>query len=129
MDAFLTHLAVDRHVSASTQNQALAALGFLYREILGRRFSWLDGIVRARRPRRLRDHLNRLWEFHRGELRAGKGRVKLSEALAVKYTNAGSSCRSNPNINHNRLLRPLGKTTLIRYTALKAALTSFIMTV
>ena len=50
---FLTSLAVERHVSASTQNQALAALLFLYREVLGCDPGWLEGIVRAKRPRRL----------------------------------------------------------------------------
>jgi integrase len=40
-------------VSASTQNQALAALLFLYREIFGRDPGWLEGVVRAKRPRRL----------------------------------------------------------------------------
>ena len=51
--AFLSHLAVRRKVAASTQNQALSALVFLYRDVLGRRFGWLDGLVRARRPARL----------------------------------------------------------------------------
>jgi integron integrase len=51
--AFLTDLAVRRGVSASTQNQALAALLFLYREVLDCRLGWLDGLVRARRPARL----------------------------------------------------------------------------
>jgi integrase len=51
--AFLTSLAVDGHVSASTQNQALSALLFLYRDILGEDLPWLDDVVRARRPRRL----------------------------------------------------------------------------
>jgi integron integrase len=51
--AFLTALAVQRHVSASTQNQALAALLFLYRKVLGSDPGWLEGIVRAKRPQRL----------------------------------------------------------------------------
>ena len=50
---FLTHLAVERHVTASTQNQALSALLFLYREILGRGLEGLGNAVRARAPRRL----------------------------------------------------------------------------
>ncbi len=50
---FLTHLAVENRVSASTQNQALAALLFLYRRALGMPFPDLDGLVRARRPVRL----------------------------------------------------------------------------
>ncbi len=47
---FLSHLAEDRRVSASTQNQALSALLFLYRQVLGVKLPWLDGLVRARRP-------------------------------------------------------------------------------
>jgi len=50
---FLSHLAVERKVSASTQNQALAALLFLYRVVLGIELKWLDEMVRAKRPQRL----------------------------------------------------------------------------
>ncbi len=50
---FLTSLAVDRRVAASTQNQALAALLFLYKDVLDRDFGWLDDVVRAKRPQRL----------------------------------------------------------------------------
>jgi len=49
VEDFLTHLAVDRKVSASTQNQALAAILFLYRKVLQVELPWLDGIVRAKR--------------------------------------------------------------------------------
>jgi len=51
--AFLNDLATRRRVAASTQNQALAAILFLYREVLGRDLPWLDGLVRAKRPARL----------------------------------------------------------------------------
>jgi integrase len=51
--AFLTSLAVDGRVAASTQNQALSALLFLYRDVLEAELPWLDGVVRARRPQRL----------------------------------------------------------------------------
>ena len=50
---FLTDLAVNRKVSASTQNQALSALLFLYTQVLGQKLDWLDDVVRAKRPRRL----------------------------------------------------------------------------
>ena len=50
---FLTHLAVEGRVAASTQNQALSALLFLYREVLERDFGWLDDVVRAQKPKRL----------------------------------------------------------------------------
>ena len=51
--AFLSHLARDRDVAASTQNQALAALLFLYKEVLGQMLPWLDQVERAKRPARL----------------------------------------------------------------------------
>jgi len=47
---FLSSLATDSRVSASTQNQALSALLFLYQEVLGRDLDWLKDVVRARRP-------------------------------------------------------------------------------
>lgn len=47
--AFLTDLAVEKHVSASTQNQALSAILFLYKQVLGLELDWMDGIVRAKR--------------------------------------------------------------------------------
>ena len=50
--AFLNHLAADRNVAASTQNQALAALLFLYKHVLRKDLALLDGLVRARRPAR-----------------------------------------------------------------------------
>ncbi|MEW6073707.1 MAG: integron integrase [Planctomycetota bacterium] len=50
---FLSALAVRGRVSASTQNQALAALLFLYREVLGLDFPWLDDLVRAKQRRRV----------------------------------------------------------------------------
>ena len=56
---FLSHLAVAGKVSASTQNQALSALLFLYREVLGRELPWMDEIVRAKRPQRLPTVLSR----------------------------------------------------------------------
>jgi site-specific recombinase XerD len=51
--AFLNHLARDRDVAASTQNQALSALLFLYKEALNQPLAWLDGLERAKRPARL----------------------------------------------------------------------------
>ncbi len=53
VETFLTGLAARDNVAASTQNQALAALLFLYREVLGRELPWMDDIERAKRPRRL----------------------------------------------------------------------------
>ena len=53
VEQFLTSLAVDGQVAAGTQNQALSALLFLYREVLGIQLPWMEGVVRAKRPRRL----------------------------------------------------------------------------
>ena len=53
VEAFLSDLATRRNVSASTQNQALAAILFLYREVLDIELPWLDGVTRAKRPPRL----------------------------------------------------------------------------
>jgi len=50
---FLSALAVEKHVSASTQSQALSALLFLYREVLKQELPWLQEVVRAKRPQRL----------------------------------------------------------------------------
>lgn len=51
--AYLTHLAVSRNVAASTQNQALAAILFLYRHVLGQELPWLENVTWAKRPTRL----------------------------------------------------------------------------
>src|SRR3990172_2849866 len=53
INTFLTHLAVKEKVSASTQNQALSALLFLYRHVIGREVGDLGDIIRARKPTRL----------------------------------------------------------------------------
>ena len=53
LEAFLTHLAVKRNVSASTQNQALNALLFLYRQVLNIELPWLEDVTRAKKPKRL----------------------------------------------------------------------------
>jgi integron integrase len=50
---FLTHLAVDKSVSASTQNQAFAALLFLYQQVLDRRLDFIDNVERVKRPAKL----------------------------------------------------------------------------
>ena len=51
VEAYLSHLAVNRNVSASTQNQALPALLFLYKQVLEVDLPWLDNIERATRPK------------------------------------------------------------------------------
>src|SRR3989337_641646 len=53
IENFLSHLAVVREVAATTQNQALAALLFLYRDVLGITLDWLENMGRAKKPVRL----------------------------------------------------------------------------
>jgi integron integrase len=53
VEAFLTHLAVEGNVAAATQNQALSALLFLYREVLAIDLPWLNDVTRAKRPQRM----------------------------------------------------------------------------
>src|SRR3989440_630860 len=68
---FLSSLAVDRRVSASTQNQALSALVFLYREVMDVPIGWLAALVRAKRPQRVpvvltRDEVRRIFARLKG---------------------------------------------------------------
>lgn len=65
VEAFLTYLAVEGRVAASTQNQAKSALLFLYKEVLGVELPWLDNVEKAKTPRRLpvvltRDEVHRV---------------------------------------------------------------------
>lgn len=94
VEAFLTRLATEGHVAAGTQNQALAALLFLYREVLGQALPWMDGVVRAKRPRRLpvvltRDEVRRLLaqlsgrEWLMAALLYGSG-MRLMECLRLR---------------------------------------------
>ena len=50
---FLSNLASELHVSAATQNQALNAILFLYRDVLRKEIGYVDGVIRAKRPKRL----------------------------------------------------------------------------
>jgi integron integrase len=91
---FLTHLAVDLKVSASSQNQALQALLFLYRQVLEVELPLLDRVVRADKPRRLpvvltHEEVRRVFSKLRGRSRLvvgllyGSG-LRLSEALEIR---------------------------------------------
>ena len=53
VECFLTYLATQRRVSASTQNQALCALLFLYKQVQSTELGWIDGVTRARVPERV----------------------------------------------------------------------------
>ena len=65
VEAFLSYLATHDNVAASTQNQALSALLFMYRQVLGIELPWMESVVRAKRPQRIpvvlsRDEVARL---------------------------------------------------------------------
>jgi integron integrase len=101
---FLSYLARDRRVAASTQNQALAALLFLYRHVLGTPLPWLEGVVRAKRATRLPTVLSREevqavlshltgtpWLL--GSLLYGAG-LRLNECLSLRVKDVDlQSCR------------------------------------
>ena len=53
VEHFVTPLAVERSVAASTQNQAFSAIVFLYKEVLGRELEWLVHVEPAKRPARV----------------------------------------------------------------------------
>lgn len=79
VERFLTDLAARDDVASGTQNQALAALLFLYREVLSMRLPWMQDVVRAKRPRRLPVVLSRA-EIDR-LLAAMDGQSRLMAAL------------------------------------------------
>ena len=95
LEKFLTHLAVEKHVAASTQNQALSALLFLYRELLNVEIPDTSlNVVRARKPKRLpivltRTEMQRILGLLEGrsqliaQLLYGSG-LRLSEALRLR---------------------------------------------
>src|SRR5437763_11123436 len=76
--AFLTHLARDGKVAAATQNQALSALLFLYKEVLKQEIGWLEGVERAKKPARLpvvltRDEVHKVFAHLHGTNRLMAG--------------------------------------------------------
>jgi integron integrase len=94
IEAFLTHLAVHENVAASTQNQALQAILFLYREVLGREITEPIQAMRARKPKRLPTVLtreevlllfNQMSGIHKliAQLLYGSG-LRLMEALRLR---------------------------------------------
>jgi integron integrase len=76
--AFLTHLARDGGVAASTQNQALSALLFLYKEVLKQELGWLENVERAKKPARLpvvltREEVRKVFQHLHGTTRLMAG--------------------------------------------------------
>jgi integron integrase len=100
---FLTHLAVARKVAPPTQNQALNALLFLYRKVLGIELPWLEEVIRAKKPARLPvvltvDEVSRLLASLRGEywliasLLYGSG-LRLMECLRLRVKDVDMGAR------------------------------------
>ena len=94
VSAFLSYLATDRLVAASTQNQALSAILFLYNRVLQIELPWLDDVTRAKRPERLpfvvaREDVASVFAVMRGcnrlvsELLYGSG-MRLTEGLRLR---------------------------------------------
>ncbi|MEW6729508.1 MAG: phage integrase N-terminal SAM-like domain-containing protein [Pseudomonadota bacterium] len=87
VEQFLSALAVKEHVPSSTQNQALAALLFLYREVLSVDLPWLDGMTRAK-PREHLEQVRRVFDQDRQD---GLPGVMLPDALEKKYPGVSTS--------------------------------------
>jgi integron integrase len=124
VERFLTHLAVERGVSASTQSQALAALLFLYRQVLQIELPWLENVVRAKPSQRLpvvlttgevRDVLAHLRGEHClvANLLYGSG-LRLMEALRLRVKDVSFA--------YQQVLVRDGKGAKDRVTVLPAAL-------
>ena len=128
IEAFLTSLAVDRCVAASTQNQALAAILFLYQRVLGLELDWLDHITRAHKSEHLpvvvsKEEVLRVLAFMTGtewlvcSLLYGTG-MRVSEGLHVRVKDIDFHYRQITVVNGkggkdrmtpfpNRLVEPL----------------------
>lgn len=90
VEAWLSHLATEREVSASTQRQALAAILFLYRQVLGMQLPWLENVTRAKQPVRLPRVLSQQ------EIRAIVAKLpRTSAGLAVALTYAAGLRQSD----------------------------------
>jgi integron integrase len=121
---FLTDLAVQRRVTASTQNQALAAILFLYGEVLGRKVAWVADMVRAKAPRRVPavltpDEVRRVFAHMRGvpqlvaRLLYGSG-LRLMEGLRLRVKDI--------DFGQNEIIVRTGKGGRDRVTMLPASL-------
>jgi integron integrase len=124
VEAFLSHLATQRHVASATQAQALAAILFLYKQVLGIDLPWLGNVTRAYRPKRLpvvlsRADVRRILEQLHGDywlvvsLLYGSG-LRLLEALRLRIKDL--------DLEHRRLLVRDGKGAKDRVTMIPDAL-------
>lgn len=123
IDAFLTSLAVEGHVSASTQNQALSAILFLYHYVLNKPLNWVNVEVRARKPKRLpvvltKEEVKAVMEQLQGRARLmamllyGSG-LRVSECLALRVKDL--------DLARNEILVRDGKGQKHRHTMLPGA--------
>lgn len=121
---FLSSLATDSRVSASTQNQALNAILFLYHEVLGKEIGYVSGVVRAKRPRRLpvvltKDEVKRVLSHLKGipwlmaTLLYGTG-LRVMECCHLRIKDI--------DFSQNHILVRCGKGDKDRYTVLPTAL-------
>jgi integron integrase len=122
--AFLNHLARERDVAAATQNQALSALLFLYREVLGQGLPWLDDLERVAKPARVpsvltREEVERLLQRMRGmkwlmaSLLYGAG-LRLRECVTLRVKDL--------DFGYRQIVVRDGKGAKDRVTVLPAAL-------
>jgi len=120
---FLSSLATERRVSASTQNQALNALLFLYHEVLEKKIGLVQGVVRAKQPRRLpvvlaKEEVGRLLACLEGApwlmsmLLYGAG-LRLMECCRLRVKDI--------DFSKNQIVVRAGKGNKDRYTMLPAA--------
>ena len=121
---FLSYLARERNVAASTQNQALSAILFLYRVVLDQPIDWVDGVERAKKPQRLpvvftREEAKAVLNHLRGEmclmasLFYGSG-LRLLEAVRLRVKDV--------DFNQAQIIVREGKGNKDRVTMLPAAL-------
>ena len=122
VERFLSHLAVEGGVSAATQNQAKAALLFLYRDTLDIELPWLDNVARARVPQRLPTVLTR--EEVRHVLRRLRGVHSLVGALlygsGLRIMEAVRLCVQDVDLTKRQLVVRSGKGMKDRMTLIPA---------
>jgi integron integrase len=126
---YLSHLATQGHVAASTQNVALSALLFLYREVLGKELPFIDGIERAKRPLRVptvltRDEVSRVLEHLSGahhlmaSLLYGAG-LRLMECVRLRVKDV--------DFGYQQIIVRDGKGSKDRRTILPSTLAEFLI--
>ena len=116
INAFLSHLATEERVSASTQNQALAALLFLYRTVLGGDVGNLEGVIRARKRQRLPVVLTV------GEVRAVLHHLDGAEALVAQLLYGGGLRIKDVDLEQRCITVRCGKGDKDRRTVLPSSL-------